>query len=145
MGVMAGAASDLRPGLSQQMIEIHEPVRQMFVVETTPEAMQRIMKDNPGIRNLIVNNWVYLAVLDPHSSQLQVFRKGDFEPYDVSSRELPTVASSESWYRGWRDHLGFASVVLPQNANGMQSAENVMIGPMSESPPAAAVPNRLYE
>jgi len=34
---MTGAASDLRPGLSQQMIDIfHEPMRILFGIETTP-------------------------------------------------------------------------------------------------------------
>ena len=35
---MDGAASDLRPGLPWQMVEIHEPMRILFVVETTPEV-----------------------------------------------------------------------------------------------------------
>ena len=36
---MDGAASDLRTGLPWQMVEIHEPVRILFVVETTPETI----------------------------------------------------------------------------------------------------------
>ena len=36
VGVMDGHASDLRTGLPWQMVEIHEPVRILFVVETTP-------------------------------------------------------------------------------------------------------------
>ena len=31
LGVMDGAASDLRPGLPWQSVEIHEPVRLLFV------------------------------------------------------------------------------------------------------------------
>ena len=50
LGVMNGAASDLRTGLPWQMVEIHEPVRLLFVIETTPEAMLRIMDRNPGDR-----------------------------------------------------------------------------------------------
>ena len=38
LGVMDGAASDLRTGLPWQMVEIHEPVRLLFVIETTAEA-----------------------------------------------------------------------------------------------------------
>lgn len=110
LGVMSGAASDLRPGLSQQMVEIHEPVRQVFVVETTPAAMKRIMTDNEGIRRLVVNEWVYLVTLDPHSSTMHIFRDGDFELYDPESNELPLASSSQDWYRGWRDNLGFASI-----------------------------------
>lgn len=33
LGVMDGAASDLRTGLPWQMVEIHEPVRLLFVIE----------------------------------------------------------------------------------------------------------------
>ena len=39
VGVMDGHASDLRTGLPWQMVEIHEPVRILFVVETTPERL----------------------------------------------------------------------------------------------------------
>ena len=38
LGVMDGAASDLRTGLPWQMVEIHEPVRSLFLLETTAEA-----------------------------------------------------------------------------------------------------------
>lgn len=110
LGVMSGAASDLRPGLSQQMIEIHEPMRQVFVIETVPAAMLRIMESDAGIRNLVSNEWVHLAVLDPHSSELQVFRDGEFEPYQPENDQLPVMATSAEWYRGWRGHLRFATV-----------------------------------
>ena len=41
MGVMDGHASDLRTGLPWQMVEIHEPVRILFVIETTPERLRK--------------------------------------------------------------------------------------------------------
>jgi uncharacterized protein YbcC (UPF0753/DUF2309 family) len=110
LGVMDGAASDLRTGLSSQMIEIHEPMRLLFVVETTPDAMLQIMDRNPGIGNLCRNGWVQLSVLDPHSSRMHLFRKGGFDIYRPTSAKLPEVESSVDWYRGWRDHLGFAMV-----------------------------------
>ena len=39
LGVMDGAQSDLRTGLPWQMVEIHEPVRLLIVVETTPDRV----------------------------------------------------------------------------------------------------------
>lgn len=110
LGVMAGAASDLRPGLSAQMTEIHEPLRQLFVVETTPEAMLSIMQRNPVIDRLVRGHWVQLATLDPHSVQLHLYTNGQFEPYWPQNTQLPTVPSSLHWYRGWRGNLGFALV-----------------------------------
>tara|TARA_R110002111_G_scaffold2705_4_gene17976 strand:+ start:78198 stop:81323 length:3126 start_codon:yes stop_codon:yes gene_type:complete len=110
LGVMDGASSDLRPGLPLQMVEIHEPVRLLFVIETTKAAMRRIIADNPAIARLVNGNWVQLAVLNSETSQIQVFRNGDFEIYKPETKELPVVDSSIDWYRGWRDHLGFASI-----------------------------------
>ncbi len=108
---MDGAASDLRPGLPWQMVEIHEPLRIVFIIETTPEAMLKIVDANPAIRQLVRNDWVQLVVLDPYSPTLQVYRNGCFEPYEPSTKKVPVVKSSVDWYRGWRDHLGFASIV----------------------------------
>ena len=110
LGVMNGAASDLRTGLPWQMVEIHEPVRLLFIIETTPEAMLKIMARNPDIDQLIRNDWVQLATLDPHSSRLHFFRNGRFEVYEPGAVDLPKVVSWADWYRGWRDHLGFAQL-----------------------------------
>jgi uncharacterized protein YbcC (UPF0753/DUF2309 family) len=111
LGVMNGAASDLRTGLPWQMVEIHEPVRLMFIIETTPEAMLQIMERNPGIDRLVRNGWCHLATLDPNSSRLHRFRDGRFEVFDAEPVDLPKVVSWPDWYRGWRDHLGFAQLV----------------------------------
>jgi uncharacterized protein YbcC (UPF0753/DUF2309 family) len=110
LGVMDGAASDLRTGLPWQMVEIHEPVRLLFVIETTPETMLRIMDRNPGIAQVIRGGWSLLAVLDPDSSAIQMYRDGAFHPYEPEAKELPRAGSSVDWYRGWRDHLEFAEI-----------------------------------
>jgi uncharacterized protein YbcC (UPF0753/DUF2309 family) len=111
LGVMDGAASDLRPGLPWQMVEIHEPMRILFLIETTPAVMQKVMERNPALRQLIENQWIQLATLSPHSPAIHVYEHGRFELYRFESGEIPRVPSSTAWYRGWRDHLGFASIV----------------------------------
>jgi uncharacterized protein len=110
LGVMDGPTSDLRTGLPWQMVEIHEPIRSLFIIETTPERMQRIMEESAEIKRLCGNGWVQLALLDPASDRIHLFKQGRFELYVPETRELKTVASSVDWYRGWRDHLGFAMV-----------------------------------
>ncbi len=113
IGVMEGATSDLRTGLSAQMTEIHEPLRLLFVIETKPEAILSIMQRNPNIDRFIRNQWVQIATLDPNSANIQIYRHGQFEPYVPSSSKLPEVGQSCDWYRGWRDHLGFARITQP--------------------------------
>ncbi|MBS0204747.1 MAG: DUF2309 domain-containing protein [Planctomycetes bacterium] len=110
LGVMDGAASDLRCGLPIQSVEIHEPVRLLFVIETTPDGILQIMRRNPVIGRILGNGWAQLAVLDPHSNQIQVYQNGEFRSYQPSTTELPTAPSSIEWYRGWRNHLAFAAI-----------------------------------
>lgn len=117
LGVMNGAASDLLPGLPWQMVEIHEPVRLLFVIETTTDLMSQIIDRNEGIARLVRGRWVQLATLDPHSGELQLYRDGIFAPYRPSNTDLPTQESSLDWYRGWRDHLGFASITASEQKN----------------------------
>jgi uncharacterized protein YbcC (UPF0753/DUF2309 family) len=119
LGVMDGAASDLRSGLPWQMVEIHEPVRIVFVLETTTATILDVLARNPALSQLVHNSWLQLAVLDPRSAQIQLFRDHRFEPYQPETSSLPVVKSSLDWYRGWRDHLGFASIV----ADGQPAAE----------------------
>ncbi len=110
LGVMDGAASDLRTGLPWQMVEIHEPVRALFVIETTPDALFQIMAAQPMIDQTIRNGWIQLATIDPETRAIQVFRDGQFEPYVPGVSVLPSAASSADWYRGWREHLEFAEI-----------------------------------
>lgn len=110
LGVMDGAASDMRMGLPWQGVEIHEPVRLLLLIESTPEALESIMARNEVVRRNLRNGWVQLALLDPHSHQIQVYKNGSYVPYVPSTEELPHSASSIEWYRGWRDHLGFAQI-----------------------------------
>jgi hypothetical protein len=72
--------------------------------------MLRIMEGSPAISQIVRNGWVQLALFDPACRRMQLFCNGRFEPYEPESRELPSAASSIEWYRGQRDHLGYASI-----------------------------------
>ncbi len=111
LGVMDGASSDLRPGLPWQGVEIHEPVRLLFVIETTPDGIRQIMDRDPLVGKILGNGWSQLALLDPNSNEILVYRHGEFHPYQPDITELPKAASSLDWYRGTRDHMEFAQIV----------------------------------
>ena len=110
VGVMDGAASDLRTGLPWQMVEIHEPVRLMIVCEVKADVMLRVLERNPMMMQMTAGRWVQLAVLDPDSQAIKVYRDGTFQDYVPESSHLPRAASSIDWYRGWRDFLEFAEI-----------------------------------
>jgi uncharacterized protein YbcC (UPF0753/DUF2309 family) len=140
LGVMDGAASDLRTGLPWQMVEIHEPLRLLFIIETTPETLLGIMERNEGIGRLVRNRWVLVAVLDPTSAELRVYQHGRFVRYTPESRHLVHADSSISWYGGRRDHLGFARIGAPaergMNAHAPNTArETAVVGSNSNDLP----------
>jgi uncharacterized protein YbcC (UPF0753/DUF2309 family) len=110
LGVMDGAASDLRTGLPWQMVEIHEPVRLLIVCETTPAVMLKVLGGNPAGKQLTDNGWVQLAILSPDSDGILLYHQGEFRPYRPRAGRLPSAPSSVDWYRGWRDHLEFAEI-----------------------------------
>ncbi|MFO0908618.1 MAG: DUF2309 domain-containing protein [Isosphaeraceae bacterium] len=110
LGVMDGAASDLRTGLPWQMIEIHEPIRLLFIIETSPEIMLKLMDRNPVVSRLCRNEWVRLAIIQPDTKTISLFEGDEFQPYEPQASTLPHAKSSVDWYRGWRDHLEFAVI-----------------------------------
>ena len=111
LGVMDGASSDLRPGLPWQGVEIHEPVRLLFIIETTPDGIRQIMDRDPLVGKILRNGWSQLALLNPNSNEILVYRQGEFHPYLPEITELPKAVSSLDWYRGTRDHMEFAEIV----------------------------------
>ncbi|MDX1980327.1 MAG: DUF2309 domain-containing protein [Bryobacteraceae bacterium] len=111
MGVMNGHASDLRTGLPWQMVEIHEPVRILFVVETTPERLLRTIRANPAVNEFVENRWIRLSAMDPQSGMIHVYRGGRFELLEGELSELPQAGSSVDWYRGRMEHLPVARIL----------------------------------
>ena len=82
VGVMDGHASDLRTGLPWQMVEIHEPVRILFVIETTPERLSKVINASASLKQLVENRWIRLATIDPASGRVHVRRDDGFEEFD---------------------------------------------------------------
>ncbi len=110
LGVMDGAASDLRTGLPWQGVEIHEPVRCLFVIESTPEAIAKIMLRNASVGNILRNGWVQLALLHPETAEISLYQDGEYVPYQASLKDLPQTPRSVNWFQGWREHMEFAQV-----------------------------------
>ncbi|MEZ5402537.1 MAG: DUF2309 domain-containing protein [Bryobacteraceae bacterium] len=112
MGVMNGYESDLRTGLPWQMVEIHEPVRILFVLETTPERVLEIVRRSPLLSEFLFNGWIRLAVADPADGRkILAYRGGEvWEPVEGSDETLPQAPTSLDWYHGKREHLPIARI-----------------------------------
>ena len=108
VGVMDGHASDLRTGLPWQMVEIHEPVRLLFVIETTPERLMKVVNASASLKQVVENRWIRVATIDPDSGRIHVRRNSGFEQFDGPVERLPVAFSSAEWYGGKIEHLPMA-------------------------------------
>ncbi|MCG7905181.1 MAG: DUF2309 domain-containing protein, partial [Candidatus Thiodiazotropha taylori] len=118
LGVMEGAGSDLRTGLPRQMIEIHEAMRLLVVVEASTEILTTIYQRQPPLQQLVGNDWVQLVAIDPQSGELKLFnpREG-WQPWQpADERPLSMVDRSESWYLGSSGALPTALIKTPLEA-----------------------------
>lgn len=99
-GVMEGASSDLRTGLPQQMIEIHEAMRLQLLVEAKTQVLEKIYERQESLRELIAGGWLHLSAKDPDSSDIYVFECGTgFVLWQAEDEALPTYEKSTNCYK----------------------------------------------
>ncbi|MEK7833046.1 MAG: putative inorganic carbon transporter subunit DabA, partial [Acidobacteriota bacterium] len=106
VGVMNGHASDLRTGLPWQMVEVHEPVRLLLIVENTPENVMSAVRRSAEVTQLVENRWIRLVAMTP-DGDIHVYRNGEFEPL-TETVALPETVTSPDWFLGKLEHLPIA-------------------------------------
>jgi len=80
-GVANGIDGDLRPGLPSQMIEVHDPIRLMIIVEHFPDVVLKTVQSHADVYEWFINEWVHLVVVNPETNELYLFKEGAFVPY----------------------------------------------------------------
>lgn len=85
IGVANGADGDLRTGLPYQMVEIHDPIRLMLIVEQDPEVVINVIRSNPSTYEWIKNYWVHFVVIDPATKAFLKFKDEGFVTYRPES------------------------------------------------------------
>lgn len=123
IGVMNGYEGDLRTGLTWQMVEIHEPVRILFVVETTPERVLKVIHSNPLNWEFLSNRWIRLAAQDPLTGDISMYRGGApgedrWEKIEGNDEVLLEAGTSWDWYHGHSGHLPLARIQGSKTAVG---------------------------
>ncbi len=90
-GVANSSDGDLRPGLPWQMVEVHDPIRLLIVVEHFPEVVLKAIQSTPDMYEWFINEWVHLAAIHPETHALCYFKKGTFVPYQPLTTNLPRM------------------------------------------------------
>ena len=111
LGVINGYQGDLRTGLTLQMVEIHEPVRVLFILESTPQRVLPVIHASPLLKEFLENRWIRLATMDPKDGDIQIYRgAGVWEPLQGDEEPLPVAENSMAYYAGKLDHLPVARI-----------------------------------
>ena len=106
LGVMDGHASDLRTGLPWQMVEIHEPMRLLNIVESSPELLLRVLEERPALKDLLDKEWMFVVAWSPEDDQFWLYKRGCFVPHELDPEShLPRASTSLEYYQGHREHL----------------------------------------
>lgn len=105
IGVANGIDGDLRPGLPAQMIEIHDPIRLMIIVEHFPKVVLDVIQRTPELYEWFINYWVHLVVIDPETHKLHVFKEGQFIPYETNSENLQPMGDMMKLAESSRENL----------------------------------------
>ena len=104
-GVANSSDGDLRPGLPWQMIEVHDPVRLLVIVEHQPDIVLKAIQSSPEVFEWYNNEWVHIVALHPLEQQFYYFRNGVFSKYEpiTNASEIKTIHNMEEFIEGAKE------------------------------------------
>ena len=101
LGVANGVEGDLRTGLPQQMIEVHQPARLLIVVEQTHLIMDKTVARLGELKEWLDNEWVRLVACHPDSHQQFLYSTKGWEAIELTSdAQVPSSALSANILAG---------------------------------------------
>jgi uncharacterized protein len=116
-GVANGIEGDLRPGLPAQMVEIHDPVRLMIIVEQLPEIIISAIEANKATYEWFINEWIHLICFHPTENKMQEFKAGKFIDLTLPLRSTPVESSRELMSKFEYSKENLPVVLIQNNTN----------------------------
>lgn len=110
IGAITGYASDLRTGLPAQMVEIHEPVRLVTIIDTPLTRLESVLERLPYVHKVMKNGWVIPSAYD--TDRRELFRMDDIGVFRrwESQTPLEKIYDSERWITSSSAPLPFVSL-----------------------------------
>ena len=105
IGVANGTDGDLRSGLPSQMIEVHDPLRLLMVVEHYPEVVLNVILRDEHTYEWFKNEWIHLVVIHPEKNEIYRFVSGQFSRMDIQSFDLPNDQALNQWLANEMNNL----------------------------------------
>ncbi|MFM6944510.1 MAG: putative inorganic carbon transporter subunit DabA, partial [Bacteroidota bacterium] len=79
------------PGLPSQMIEVHDPVRILFIVEQFPDRLLKLLQRFPLTYEWYKNEWVHIAAMHPETKEFYYFKDEKMNQYHTNNFELKEI------------------------------------------------------
>ncbi|MCA9048418.1 MAG: DUF2309 family protein [Planctomycetaceae bacterium] len=92
LGVTDSATGDLRFGIPLQLSRLHEPRRLLCMVESQSETVAQILQQNAALKRYVDNQWMFLAVIAPDGTDMEIYDRGRFVPWVPDRTEVPATA-----------------------------------------------------
>ena len=105
IGVANGIDGDLRPGLPNQMVEVHDPLRLLMIVEHFPDIVLKTIQRTPELYEWFINEWIHLVVLEPGKKTLWRFSGGEYSEYKPIGNQLPIIENLDQIFENHQDNL----------------------------------------
>ena len=105
IGVANGIDGDLRPGLPSQMIEVHDPLRLMIVVEQEPEKVLSVIQRAQETYEWFINDWIQLVAISPSSRKFYRFEGGQFVVQPTPEKSVAVMSHVDSLFASVSDNL----------------------------------------
>ncbi len=104
-GVANSSDGDLRPGLPWQMIEVHDPVRLLVIVEHQPDIVLKAVQSSTEVFEWYKNEWVHLIAFHPVEKQFYYFQDGAFKIYKpiTDVKDIKTIHNMEKFIEGAKE------------------------------------------
>lgn len=104
-GVANSSDGDLRPGLPWQMIEVHDPVRLLVIVEHAPEIVLKAIQSSDEVFEWYKNEWVHIIAFHPQEKEFYYFHNGAFTKYHpiTNAEQIKTIDNMEEFIEGARE------------------------------------------
>lgn len=96
IGVANGSDGDLRPGLPSQMIEVHDPIRLLVIVEHSPDVVLKSISQEAATYEFYINEWVRIVAVHPETREIFLFKDGEFVPFRPLPQSIDTISITDT-------------------------------------------------
>jgi uncharacterized protein YbcC (UPF0753/DUF2309 family) len=108
MGLIAvanGIDGDLRSGLPSQMIEVHDPIRLLMIVEHFPDVILNTVAKNKATQEWFENNWVNLVCIHPETNEILKYKNGEFVSIELLEKTTPEIKQLRSTLESTQENI----------------------------------------